>query len=98
MQRPLLSNPGWVQKGPGTHWSSMLPSQELPNRRRLSPMSPSMGARFFDRDLYIPEVWVDDLNRCAKAGIPAGRDMAAKPAAAGVMIEGVLDTGCKRSG
>jgi SRSO17 transposase len=37
------------------------------------------GHAFIDRDLYLPECWTADRDRCAQAGVPAGRDLVTKP-------------------
>lgn len=52
------------------------------------------GRTFLDRELYLPKAWIDDPDRCAKAGIPTERHtMATKPELAATMIERVLDAG-----
>jgi SRSO17 transposase len=37
------------------------------------------GHGFIDRELYVPESWTDDPERCAAAGLPEGRTFATKP-------------------
>jgi SRSO17 transposase len=44
------------------------------------------GRTFLDRELYLPKAWTDDPDRCATAGIPAGREFATKPELAVVML------------
>lgn len=52
------------------------------------------GRTFLDRELYLPKAWIEDPDRCAKAGIPAARQtMTTKPELAAAMIERVLDAG-----
>src|SRR5699024_2749394 len=52
------------------------------------------GRTFLDRELYIPKAWIQDPDRCAKAGIPTQRHtLATKPELAADMIEHALDAG-----
>ena len=51
------------------------------------------GRTFLDRELYLPKVWIDDAERCTRAGIPKDRVMATKPVLAAEMIERALDAG-----
>lgn len=56
------------------------------------------GRTFLDRELYVPKAWIQDPDRCAKAGIPADRHtLATKPALAADMIEHALDAGVQAS-
>ena len=45
------------------------------------------GHALIDRELYLPESWTDDRDRCAAAGIPATVTFATKPQLAKRMIE-----------
>jgi SRSO17 transposase len=45
---------------------------------------------FIDRELYLPESWSCDRERCDRVGIPAQRDFATKPELARRMIERAL--------
>jgi hypothetical protein len=48
----------------------------------------SDGSRaLIDRELYLPQKWCEDKDRCAQAGIPEGAGFATKPALAREMIE-----------
>ncbi|RAX49206.1 IS701 family transposase [Arthrobacter sp. AQ5-05] len=58
----------------------------------LTYASPA-GRTFLDRELYLPKAWMDDPERCRRAGIPASREMATKPVLAAEMIERALDAG-----
>lgn len=51
------------------------------------------GHTLLDRELYLPAAWTDDRDRCQRAGIPAARDFATKPALARQMVERTLDAG-----
>ena len=52
------------------------------------------GRTFLDRELYLPKAWIDDPDRCTKAGIPADRHtLMTKPELAAAMIERALDAG-----
>ena len=51
------------------------------------------GRTYLDRELYLPKVWIDDAERCTRAGIPKGWVMATKPVLAAEMIERALDAG-----
>jgi SRSO17 transposase len=46
-----------------------------------------------DRELYLPAVWMDDRERCRRAGIPEDRVFATKPALARQMLERTLTAG-----
>ncbi|WP_253867946.1 IS701 family transposase [Promicromonospora umidemergens] len=45
------------------------------------------------RELYLPKAWLEDPDRCRRAGIPEEREMATKPVLAAEMIERALDAG-----
>jgi SRSO17 transposase len=51
------------------------------------------GHAIIDRDLYLPQGWIDDPARCRAAGIPAQVGFATKPALAQAMIARALDAG-----
>lgn len=45
------------------------------------------GHTFIDRELYLPQSWASDPERCHKAGVPKARKFATKPALAQEMFE-----------
>jgi SRSO17 transposase len=51
------------------------------------------GHGVIDRELYLPQGWIDDPARCRAAGVPDQRPFATKPELAGVMLERALDAG-----
>ena len=51
------------------------------------------GQALIDRQLYLPESWTNDRDRCAKASIPETVGFATKPKMARAMIEKALDAG-----
>ena len=51
------------------------------------------GHALIDRELYLPESWTSDPDRCQAAGVPADVEFATKPALARQMIIRVLDAG-----
>ena len=51
------------------------------------------GHALIDRELYLPQSWIDDPGRCQAAGIPAGTGFATKPALARRMLARALDAG-----
>ena len=53
----------------------------------------SRGHALIDRELYLPESWAGDRQRCRAAGIPEGTGFATKPALARRMITRALDAG-----
>jgi SRSO17 transposase len=54
----------------------------------------SGGSRgLIDRELYLPQAWCDDKDRCAQAGIPAGTQFQTKPALAQKMVERAVAAG-----
>jgi SRSO17 transposase len=55
------------------------------------------GHGVIDRELYLPQGWIDDPARCRAAGVPAPRTFATKPELARVMLERALDAGVPAS-
>jgi len=51
------------------------------------------GAAFIDRQLYLPQEWIDDPARCRAAGVPPSVGFETKPQLARRMIERALDAG-----
>jgi SRSO17 transposase len=51
------------------------------------------GHGVIDRELYLPQGWIDDPARCRAPSVPARRTFATKPKLARVMLERALDTG-----
>jgi SRSO17 transposase len=51
------------------------------------------GHTLIDRELYLPESWTGDPDRCAAAGVPSDVEFATKPALARRMLERVLAAG-----
>jgi SRSO17 transposase len=51
------------------------------------------GAALVDRELYLPEEWVADADRCRAAAVPKGTEFATKPELARRMIKRALDAG-----
>jgi SRSO17 transposase len=45
-----------------------------------------LGHALLDRELYLPEEWTDDRDRCRRAGIPADRRLVTKPQLAKQML------------
>ena len=45
-----------------------------------------LGHALLDRELYLPQAWTDDRERCRQAGIPEGRRFATKPQLAQQML------------
>jgi SRSO17 transposase len=53
------------------------------------------GHTLLDRELYLPQEWTDDRERCRRAGIPDQRAFATKPTLALQMVQRNLDAGLK---
>ena len=51
------------------------------------------ASAFIDRELYMPQSWIDDRPRCKVAGIPDAVGFATKPQLARQMLERALDAG-----
>jgi len=51
------------------------------------------GHALIDRELYLPESWLDDRDRCQAAGIPDEVQFATKPRLAMAMLQRALDGG-----
>jgi SRSO17 transposase len=51
------------------------------------------GHAFLDRALCLPKSWIQDPDRCARAGVPGDQRFATKPALAQQLILGALDAG-----
>ena len=56
----------------------------------LAYAAPDGSRALIDRELYLPEKWCDDRDRCAAAGIPDDTGFATKPELAQKMIERVV--------
>ena len=56
-------------------------------------VTPDGGRALIDRELYLPEKWTDDRERCRAAGIGDGTGFATKPALARKMIGRARDAG-----
>src|ERR1700761_4973682 len=56
-------------------------------------VTPDGGRALVDRELYLPERWTDDRDRCRKAGIGDDVAFATKPALAQKMVERAVKTG-----
>jgi SRSO17 transposase len=54
---------------------------------------PGGGRALIDRELYLPQAWTDDRDRCRQAGVPGDRQFATKPELARQMIERAVDAG-----
>jgi SRSO17 transposase len=52
-----------------------------------------LGHALFDRELYLPEEWTDNRERCQHAGIPADRHVATKPQLGRQMLARALAAG-----
>jgi SRSO17 transposase len=53
----------------------------------------TVGHGVIDRELYLPQGWIDDPARCHAAGVPDLVGFATKPELARVMLERALDAG-----
>ena len=53
------------------------------------------GHTLLDRELYLPQEWTDDRERCQRAGIPKQRAIATKPALALQMLQRNVEAGLK---
>lgn len=51
------------------------------------------GHTLLDRELYLPDAWTDDRERCQRAGIPDARAFATKPALAQQMLQRTGEAG-----
>jgi SRSO17 transposase len=56
-------------------------------------VTPDGGRALIDRELYLPEGWTDDRDRCRRAGIGDGVAFATKPELAWMMIERAAEAG-----
>src|SRR5262249_13751712 len=52
-----------------------------------------LGQALLDRELYLPEEWTDDRERCRKAGIPDDRRFMTKPQLAQPLVQRALAAG-----
>lgn len=52
----------------------------------------AQGHVLLDRELSLPQAWTDDVERCARAGIPPERLFATKPQLAQQMLARAFDT------
>ncbi|TCK94630.1 IS701 family transposase [Paraburkholderia sp. BL9I2N2] len=51
------------------------------------------ASAFIDRELYMPQGWIDYVSRCRAAGVPDTLEFATKPQLARRMLERALDAG-----
>ncbi|NMO94157.1 IS701 family transposase [Actinomycetospora sp. TBRC 11914] len=51
------------------------------------------GRTLLDRELYLPQSWTDDRDRCTEAGVPAEVGFATKPELAQTMLARALEAG-----
>jgi len=51
----------------------------------------TQGHVLLDRELYLPQAWTDDVERCERAGIPPERPFVTKPQLARQMLERAFD-------
>ena len=58
----------------------------------LSDASP-LGYALLDRELYLPQAWTDDWERCRQVGMPEDRHLATKPQLAQPMLARALAAG-----
>jgi SRSO17 transposase len=56
------------------------------------------GHGVIDRELYLPQGWIDDPARCRAAGVPDQVGLATKPELARRMLERALEAGCRPAG
>ncbi len=54
---------------------------------------PGGGRALIDRELYLPQAWAGDRDRCRQAGVPGDREFSTKPELARQMIERAIDAG-----
>jgi SRSO17 transposase len=59
----------------------------------LAYAAPDGSRALIDRELYLPEKWADDKDRCAAAGIPEDTGFATKPELARQMAERAIKAG-----
>lgn len=55
----------------------------------------ALGHTLIDRELYLPQEWTDDRQRCRRVGIPDQRAFATKPALARQMLERAFEAGLR---
>jgi SRSO17 transposase len=51
------------------------------------------GSSLLDRELYLPQEWIEDRERCRATGIQDEVELATKPVLARRMIERALEAG-----
>ena len=51
------------------------------------------GRTLLDRELYLPQVWVEDKERRREAGVPEGVSFRTKPQLAQLMLERAVESG-----
>ena len=56
------------------------------------------GRALIDRELYLPQSWTEDRDRCRGAGIPGDIEFAAKPRQAQAMISRAIEAGRRSPG
>ncbi len=88
----IVDETGFVKKGRksagvANQYSGMAGGQENQQIGVFLAYSSEAGCAFIDRDLYVPQEWLDEPARCREAGIPPTRPFAIKPQLAQQMLE-----------
>jgi SRSO17 transposase len=82
--------------GVARQYSGTAARWQLPNRR-LSELHQPLGQVLLDRELYLPQAWPDDWERCRQVGIPEDRRFATKPQLARQMLARAFAAGVPAS-
>ena len=88
----IVDETGFVKKGRksagvANQYSGKAGGQENQQIGEFLAYSSEAGCAFIDRDLYVPQEWLDKPARCREASIPPTRPFATKPQLAQQMLE-----------
>ena len=94
----MLDETGFLQKGRHSagvarHYSGTAGTVDNGQIGVLLGYASVRGHVLLDRELYLPQEWADDRERCQQAGIPAARRFATKPQLAQQMLAGACSAG-----
>jgi SRSO17 transposase len=96
----IVDETGFIKKGEGSvgvkrQYTGTVGKRENCQVGVFLAYASCRGQAFIDRELYLPEEWVEDKERRERAGVPEEVGMRTKPELAKAMLQRALDAGLK---